>query len=215
MVWRIALEIQLGVATLVSVPLGFFIMAVTPGRNDTKLKDLFRFCAASVLVIMILGTIFGAADIVIALIPLSFKVAKHVLVMYGPELTQIAICLLIVAVGSGAYWLKCRDQLIYGLVEVIFGGAAAFVTARFAMISAGQIPGAIATLIGSAYVVSRGIGNYVDGAARFDKELRGNFVTGLIAKVNYTVWRFRERYRRVPPSYSDLDPEQEIYGRMV
>ncbi len=80
----------------------------------------------------------------------------------GGTNTPLLVGGLVIAVGSCAFVLKLKRQMTYGVVEVFFAGISAVIAAR--QIEPGKDwSGPIVTLIGAAYIVSRGLGNAKDG----------------------------------------------------
>ena len=79
----------------------------------------------------------------------------------GIQNTQIIIGVAAIVVGVLAYQFKRRNQKWYGVVEVAVGALSALAVA--ANISPGKLELAKwSTLAGSAYVIARGLSNYVD-----------------------------------------------------
>jgi len=113
-------------------------------------------------VFLVFGAMFIVADSVWLLEPHLREAYAYCLAKLGLQGTQIGAGVIVVVVGFYAYWFKVKHQLAYGMVEIIFAGAAGVVTAR-QMSTATQWAGSVATLIGAVYVVSRGVGNVAEG----------------------------------------------------
>jgi len=126
------------------------------------LKKLPRPINMGIRVFIIFGAMFAIADGIWAIEPYIHRIFFRTLNALGLQWIEIVVGVLVIICGLYAYWFKNKYLLYYGIVEVIFAGAAGVVTAKQLATSA-QIAGPIATLIGSVYVVSRGVSNIADG----------------------------------------------------
>ncbi|MGA2814051.1 MAG: hypothetical protein ABSG16_21840 [Candidatus Acidiferrum sp.] len=94
--------------------------------------------------------------------------------LVGLHKTQIGLALLIMLAGIGAYFFKQMTQQWYGFVEAIFGGSA--VVAVALGISPGSAtPAQWATLVGSAYVIARGLNNWAEATGGNNRTLGASF----------------------------------------
>jgi hypothetical protein len=108
-------------------------------------------------VLVVFGSMFLIGDVVSVLGPFTQRAYSYVLGILGIEGTQIFVSVLVVFLGCAAYLFKVRNQLAYGIVEIVFAGAGGLVAGK-------EITAAsVATLIGAVYVVSRGLDNLADG----------------------------------------------------
>lgn len=81
--------------------------------------------------------------------------------------SQFFVAGITLALGTLAFWFKRKNQVNYGLFEIVFGVASAFRLARGLLVQEAMLA-QWASLVGAVYVVSRGVNNVVDG----EKELR-------------------------------------------
>jgi hypothetical protein len=136
--------------------------------NDKWLRALKRLpdkLNVGIRAFVVFGAMFVIADVFWISEPYIHKLFFYLLDALGVQGTQVGVGALVIVCGAGAYWFKAKNQLSYGIVEVIFAGAAGVVTAR-ELSTATQLAGPIATLIGAVYVVSRGISNIMDATAK-------------------------------------------------
>jgi hypothetical protein len=104
---------------------------------------------------ILLVSMFLIGDLASVLEPSAHKFFLHLMGAWGLQGTQLAIGVSAVNVGFAAYTFKVRNQLAYGLVEIVFAGAAGVVTAK-QMTTGAELSASIAALIAAVYVVSRG-----------------------------------------------------------
>lgn len=81
--------------------------------------------------------------------------------------SQFFVAGITLALGILAFWFKRKNQVNYGLFEIVFAIASAFRLARGLLVQEAMLV-QWASLVGAVYVVSRGVNNVVDG----EKELR-------------------------------------------
>jgi hypothetical protein len=79
----------------------------------------------------------------------------------GLHLAQIVVSAGVIAAGFLGHWFKGRNQWWYGFVEVIFGSASGVVVG-FTMFAGQPLLTQWVTLVGCAYVISRGLNNISD-----------------------------------------------------
>jgi hypothetical protein len=79
---------------------------------------------------------------------------KHV----GLRLTQLLICLVVIALGGIVYIFKLLSLKWYGRIEIIFAASTAVITVRQITSQPNWLP-ILATLGGCVYVVARGFSN--------------------------------------------------------
>lgn len=88
---------------------------------------------------------------------------------WGISAVQFAMGAFVLVLGIAAYAFKARNQIFYGAVELIFAGVAGIVQSRHITTMA-ELVGALPTLVGSVYVVSRGMSNLDEGMEKkFEK----------------------------------------------
>jgi hypothetical protein len=113
-----------------------------------------------VIAVALIGK-FGASPIE-HYVTRAYIVAVRVIGLYG---TQFLIGSGIVSLGLFAHWFKARNQRLYGIVEVLFGSLSAFAIA-FSLSSDNISLTEYASLIGSSYVVARGVNNMSEAKRR-------------------------------------------------
>jgi hypothetical protein len=87
-----------------------------------------------------------------------FGILTHTI---GLHLAQIVVSAGVIAAGFLGHWFKGRNQWWYGFVEVIFGSASGVVVG-FTMFAGQPLLTQWVTLVGCAYVISRGLNNISD-----------------------------------------------------
>jgi hypothetical protein len=111
------------------------------------------------------GVVFSIADGIAMSLGYLKLGSLWMLDKFGIQITHIIISGTVMILGILAYAFKTRNQLMYGIVEVGFAAVAATLTAR--QIKPGfDWSGPITGLVGSVYIVSRGINNLSDGMRR-------------------------------------------------
>jgi hypothetical protein len=109
------------------------------------------------------GATMILADVMIKMVSYAPGAFEKVMQLLGLQITQLLIGAGVVIVGYLAYRFKRANLLAYGSVEIMFAAAVAIVTAK-QMSGNTSWAGPAATLGGAIYVVSRGLGNYAEGA---------------------------------------------------
>ena len=113
-----------------------------------------------VIVVALIGK-FGASPIE-HYVTEAYIVAVRVIGLYG---TQFLIGAGIVSLGLFAHWFKGKNQRLYGIIEVLFGSLSAFAIA-FSLPSDNISLTEYASLVGSSYVVARGMSNMSEAKRR-------------------------------------------------
>jgi|SRR5882724_10695353 len=109
------------------------------------------------------GAIIGAA---IALgPPIGRRVFESLENLVGLHPVQVLLCFTVMGAGAYAFWFKRRNQLWYGIVEVMFGSASG-VAVAFGITSTKASLSQWATLVGCAYVIARGLNNCAEAEER-------------------------------------------------
>jgi hypothetical protein len=78
---------------------------------------------------------------------------------------------IIIAVGIGAYFFKQMNQHRYGFVEALFGASAVFAVA-FGISPLSPTPSQLTTMVGSAYVIARGLNNWAEATKAGNKDFK-------------------------------------------
>jgi hypothetical protein len=94
--------------------------------------------------------------------------------LVGLHKTQIILALLMILAGICAYFFKQMTQQWYGFVEAIFGGSAV-VAVVLGILPSSATPAQWATLVGSAYVIARGLNNWAEAADGNNKTFGRSF----------------------------------------
>jgi len=132
-------------------------------RQRKDLRQIFREHFVEYLLVIAVALVgkFGASPIE-HYITQAYIAAVGVIGLYG---TQFLIGAGIVSLGLFAHWFKGKNQRVYGIIEVLFGSLSAFAIAF-------SLPGdqisltEYASLIGSSYVVARGMNNMSEAKMR-------------------------------------------------
>jgi len=106
---------------------------------------------------------------VIVVMPYVREGFLRLLQIFGVQVTQLLISLIVIALGSFAFLFKQKRLHSYGLVEVIFAAVAAVIASRQIKPNT-EWAGPIASLIGCVYIVSRGLSNMRDGMKAREKK---------------------------------------------
>jgi hypothetical protein len=117
-------------------------------------------------VLIIIG-VFAAATFVLGkLITTASPFVKHsylwVMSVLGLKAIQLFFGITVVVMGCGAFVFKLRFQTTYGVIEVLVAWAVGVIAARQIRPQTDWM-GVSAALIGAMYIVSRGLGNIMDG----------------------------------------------------
>jgi MFS family permease len=88
--------------------------------------------------------------------------------MLGVPRARMAIALTVVVLGVFASWYRRQNRFLYGVIEIFFGGAGAWVAAWHVSVPHDLFPAA-ATLGGCVYVVARGCTNVIEQMEREGK----------------------------------------------
>jgi hypothetical protein len=139
--------------------LGFFVGYVRYGYTYYQPANLKKFLRWSwpfpVAVLLFFGYFFNEAHM-----PAVWQFLVHTI---GLVATQALTTVIVLGLGYGAYRFKLKSKLYYGYLEIMFGSFSAaavvwrvhFAAADFTNLSIGQG----VALVGSAYVVARGLSN--------------------------------------------------------
>lgn len=111
---------------------------------------------------LILAMIFFFADFAIMAMAAIKQLCLWVMQTIGLEATQVLLGVIVLILGGGAFVFKLKHQRLYGFVEVVFAGVVAIIIAR-QMRPGTDWSSQVATLIGTIYVVSRGLSNIKEG----------------------------------------------------
>jgi hypothetical protein len=140
------------------MPSGF---SVTTGQVFIFLFGLLAFVLITSLLIG--GSIHLA-------VPFLLRGCVLLMGKLGLQNVQLLVGAAVLLLGVAAFSFKLVNQVIYGVVEVLFAGVAADVTSR-QMNAGADWAAQIATLIGAVYIVSRGLSNIKEGFASKQKNL--------------------------------------------
>ena len=89
----------------------------------------------------------------------------------GKHITQTTIATLVCLAGFGAHWAKKINQLRYGIVEIVFGIFSAYAIAW--NLPPNELDFArLASLLGAAYVIVRGISNVSEARSKLRTSTR-------------------------------------------
>lgn len=124
-------------------------------------------------VAIVFEAMFLFADLVWVAEPTIHKFYFYVLNEAGLRATQVGIAVLVILFGLVAYLFKLSNQRMYGFLEVFFAGALGVGIAQ-QMTAVSQLTGHVTALLGAVYVVSRGMGNIVDGWKKVTSVKPGN-----------------------------------------
>jgi hypothetical protein len=83
----------------------------------------------------------------------------------GLHLAQIVVSIGVISAGILGHWFKRKNQRWYGFVEVVFGSASGIVIG-FTMFAGQPLLTQWVTLVGCAYVISRGLNNMSEAKAK-------------------------------------------------
>jgi hypothetical protein len=171
MSWIAVIGWQIFVSALIAIVLtwswfstGQIVHVITGGWLGW-LSKFPRKVAVWIRAVPMIVSMFLLGDLASVLVPFAHKFFTHLLRALGLQGTQLAVGASVLIIGLYAYRFKVRNQLAYGLVEIVFAGAAGVVTAK-QMTTGEQLPACVAGLIGAVYVVSRGASNFVDGTRK-------------------------------------------------
>lgn len=144
-------EIQLIYALVLTATTMIALMAVqtyyTP-RGAIRMRDIMNALVSAALFVSVLD--YG--DLIYD--RLVSEVGSHAI--------QIGIAVATITIGTLAHWLRGKNQTLYGLIEIAFAVASAFVITQ-GMSTAKGLLAQVTALVGCAYVVARGLGNVAEG----------------------------------------------------
>jgi len=98
----------------------------------------------------------------------AFAALTDIAGLYGARLSVIGG---IITVGVIAYFIKQYNQRLYGVVEALFG-ASAVAAVALGISPLSPTPAQWATLVGSGYVIARGLNNVADARRGISKGFR-------------------------------------------
>jgi len=127
------------------------ILSLLPTKLNVGIRAFLTFEA-----------MFSLGDLLFFLLQLIRRLYLYAIDTIGLQSTQVGMGVLVILGGLVAYRFKTKNQVIYGLVEIIFAGALGVATAK-QITPTTQPTGVVAAIIGAIYVVSRGVGNIADG----------------------------------------------------
>ena len=139
--------------------------AVTGFREYKRRGRLVYRDFASALIVTLMGAV------AVLNVTRLTGVGPKIVSVLGVHLTQLLAVLIVVLFGWAAHvCLSCRNQLLYGCVEVAFGTLSAmavvtrgnFQALQFANLGLAQC----VALAGSVYVVARGLNNYSEAVEK-------------------------------------------------
>jgi hypothetical protein len=145
-------------------PLAFFTVSfLRQYKRSPNKKSLTGIYVFTMLALSLTGLSAAVPN-------LDERFLRSVTAVFGLHLTQLLVSVLVIAVGWSAHRFKLRNKLWYGYVEVVFGaGSAIAVVSRvnFAAIEFRSLTLAqYAALVGTAYVVARGLNNITEAKER-------------------------------------------------
>jgi hypothetical protein len=146
------------VASLIKIPIS--VAGLSLGKPPTK-KELFvEYCQ----VIGAVALLFVFIDLILLSTPYGVVFIEYLMRKLGVRAAQLFVSVVVLILGSLAYWFKLKKQVWYGVVEIAFAASAAVIAAR--QLKPGtEWAGPIATLGGAVYIVNRGLENVAKGRA--------------------------------------------------
>ena len=129
-----------------------------PGEKPTFVAQILIFLSTAQDIFSIFALLYFLLRAIIKYGPGWFVYASKIVGLYG---AQAIVALAVIAIGVGAHKLKQKKQRWYGRIEVAFGAAAA-VNLCFTLLPGQSLFSQWAALIGCAYIIARGLGNYTD-----------------------------------------------------
>ena len=145
------------------------LLAENPDNFMLRLSPLGRSFHYWLVLSATLSLTFVFADLFIWITPYLRQGYALTLQKLGLQTTQLLLSAVIMGLGGLAYVFKQKDQRMYGIIEIIFAGAASVITSRQVRLG-GDLASPIASLVGCVYIVSRGLNNYSDGLRKLNKK---------------------------------------------
>jgi hypothetical protein len=146
-----------GALSRIEIPLNFH--GGNLGRKATRWENFVNGCGMAV----VFALLFGLVDLIVAFVfPQVISSIKYAMTELGVGVTQLLIAIFVILLGLAAHLFKKKNQLKYGLVEILFAAATAIIAAR-QLVPNMSWAGPLATLGGSMYIVSRGLDNVAKG----------------------------------------------------